>query len=280
MDTHYIHDLDPVALELGPLVIRWYALAYIAGLLIAWRWGMRLARQSPLSIEPVHIDRFLTWAIIAVIIGGRLGQVLFYDPGFYFANPMEILKVWKGGMAFHGGLLGVLVAMLIFVRINRLPLFALTDIVCAGAPIGIFLGRIANFINGEHWGRPADVSWAVIFPRAGPEPRHPSQLYEAGLEGVGVFLLVLVGLYLLGGLRRPGLISGLFLVGYAVARSVGELFRAPEVPIGDLPAWITYGQILSLPMLLGGLYLVWRALNRPVLLAPSGASDARAAGHG
>lgn len=265
MDGFYIHDLDPVALEIGPLVIRWYALAYIAGLLIAWRWGMRLAARSPFAIEPVHVDRFLTWAVIGVIIGGRLGQVLFYAPDYYFANPAEILKVWKGGMAFHGGLLGVLAAMLIFVKVNRLPLFSLTDIVCAGAPIGIALGRVANFINGEHWGRPTDVSWAVIFPRAGPEPRHPSQLYEAALEGVVLFLLILAALKFWGGLRRPGLISGVFLAGYAVARTLAELFRAPEVPIGDLPDWITYGQILSLPMLLGGLYLVWRATARPPL---------------
>jgi phosphatidylglycerol:prolipoprotein diacylglycerol transferase len=266
MDGFYIHDLDPIAIELGPVAIRWYALAYIAGLLIAWRWGMRLATRSPYPIEPVHIDRFLTWAIVAVILGGRLGQVIFYDPVRYFSDPIQILKVWEGGMAFHGGLLGVLVAMMIFVRINKLPLFSLTDIVCTTAPIGIFLGRVANFINGEHWGRPTDVPWAVIFPYGGMDvPRHPSQLYEAGLEGIGVFLLVLVGLKALGGLNRPGLMSGLFLLGYALARTIGELFRAPEVPIGDLPAWITYGQILSLPMLLGGIYLVHRALRRPPL---------------
>jgi len=270
MDGFYIHDLDPVLIEIGPFAIRWYALAYIVGLLAAWRWGMRLAVQSPYAITPDHIDRFLTWAIIAVIIGGRLGQVILYDPGYYFGNPGEILKVWKGGMAFHGGLLGVLVAMLIFVKVHRLPLFSLTDIVCAGAPIGIGLGRVANFINGEHWGRPSDVSWAVIFPRAGPLPRHPSQLYEAGLEGLGVLILVLVGLAVMGGLKRPGLISGLFLAGYAIARSVSEIFREPEVPIGDLPSWITYGQILSLPMLLGGIYLIHRAMTRaPISAGPA-----------
>lgn len=270
MEGFYIHDLDPIAIEIGPVAIRWYALAYIAGLLIAWQWGMGLARRSPFGIEPQHIDRFLTWAIIAVIIGGRLGQVLFYYPAYYLANPVEILKVWEGGMAFHGGLLGVLAAMLIFVKLNKLPLFSLTDIVCTTAPIGIGLGRVANFINGEHWGRPSDVPWAVIFPRAGEEPRHPSQLYEAGLEGLALLILMLVGLRFLGGLNRPGLMSGLFLVGYAVARTIAELFRAPEVPIGDLPAWITYGQILSLPMLLGGLYLVRRALTRPALAPADG----------
>ena len=272
MDGFWIHDLDPVLVAIGPFAIRWYALAYIAGLVVGWRWGMRLAAASPSAIAPAHIDRFLTWAVFAVIIGGRLGQVLFYYPGYYLAHPVEILKVWEGGMAFHGGLIGVLVAMAAFARLHRVPFLGLTDIVCTVAPVGIFFGRVANFVNGEHWGRVADVPWAVVFPRAGPEPRHPSQLYEAGLEGLALLALMLVGLRLLRGLARPGLQSGLFLAGYAVARSVGELFRAPEVPIPGLPDFVTYGQLLSLPMLLLGVYLIRRALARPMVSAPGGAA--------
>lgn len=264
MDGFWVHDLDPVALDLGFFQIRWYALAYIAGLVIGWRWGMKLAAESPLAIQPDHVDRFLLYAVLGVIVGGRLGQVLFYHPGFYFANPVEILMVWKGGMAFHGGVLGVILAMILFTRFHRIPLFSLTDIVCIAAPIGILLGRVANFINGEHWGRPAEVSWAVIFQGAPDSlPRHPSQLYEAGLEGALVFALVYVALRRFDGLARPGLISGLFLAGYAVARMVGELFRAEEIFVDNLPLDLTWGQVLSLPMLVLGLYLVWRALSRP-----------------
>lgn len=260
----WIHDLDPVALSLGPLDLRWYALAYIVGLLVAWRWGMRLAERSPQAVTADQIDRFLTWAVIGVIVGGRLGAFAFYAPHVFIEEPLRILRVWEGGMSFHGGLVGVMIAMILFARNNKIPLFALTDIVCCVAPFGILLGRIANFINGEHWGRVTDVSWAMAFPKSGDLlPRHPSQLYEAVLEGALLLTVLMAVVYLANGLRRPGLMSGLFLIGYALARMTGEIFREPEVLTATLPFGTTWGQWLSLPMLLGGLYLVRRALARP-----------------
>lgn len=258
----WIHDLDPVMISLGPLDLRWYALAYIVGLLVAWRWGMALADRSPLAITRDQVDRFLTWAVVGVILGGRLGAFLFYAPHMFVEDPLQILRIWEGGMSFHGGLLGVMIAMILFARVNRIPLFSLTDIVCAVAPFGIALGRIANFINGEHWGRVTDVSWAVAFPRAGDLlPRHPSQLYESVLEGVLLLAVVMALIYRREALARPGLISGVFLVGYALARSAAEFFREPEVLTTVLPFGTTWGQWLSLPMLLGGLYLIRRALT-------------------
>lgn len=262
----WIHDLDPVIFSIGPFDLRWYALAYIVGLVVGWRWGMRLAAKSPLAIQPDHVDRFLNWAVIGVIVGGRLGVVLFYHPAAYFADPIQILMVWKGGMSFHGGVLGVLVAMLIFARMNKIPLFSLTDIVCTVAPFGIMLGRIANFINGEHWGRVTDVPWAIAFPHSGDLlPRHPSQLYECAMEGVLLLTILIIVQRRFNGLARPGLQSGVFLIGYACARMAGEIFREPEILMQTLPFGTTWGQWLSLPMLLGGAYLVYRALQQAPL---------------
>ena len=226
---------------------------------------MKLAERSPQVITAEQIDRFLTWAVIGVIVGGRLGFFLFYAPRVFIEEPLRILRVWEGGMSFHGGLLGVMIGMILFARNNRIPLFALTDIACTVAPFGIFLGRIANFINGEHWGRLTDVAWAVAFPKSGDLlPRHPSQLYEAAMEGVILLAVLVFAAYRLKGLGRPGLMSGLFLIGYAIARMTGELFREPEILIATLPFGTTWGQWLSLPMLLGGGYLVWLALSREV----------------
>lgn len=259
----WVHDLDPVAFSLGPLDIRWYALSYIVGLVGGWYWGMRLAQLSPQPITREHLDRFLNWVVVGVIVGGRLGQVLFYAPGYYFANPAEIFMVWHGGMAFHGGMLGVLVAMILFTRRHKIPLLALTDIICVVAPLGLMLGRIANFINGEHGGRVTDVAWAVAFPSSGDLlPRHPSQLYESALEGAMLLLIMVILVYRFRALARPGLTSGVFLLGYAIARMISELFREPEVLTATLPFGTTWGQWLSLPMLLGGAYLVGRALRR------------------
>ena len=260
--THWIHDLDPVALSIGPLDLRWYALAYIIGLMGGWRWGMKLAARSPMAIEADHIDRFLTWAVIGVIVGGRLGAITFYRPSLFIEDPLEILMVWNGGMSFHGGLLGVMVAMILFARSNKIPLFSLTDIICALAPLGILFGRIANFINGEHWGRVTDVSWAVGFPRSGDLiPRHPSQLYEAALEGALLLFVLMIAIYRFRALAKPGLITGMFLVGYAVTRGFAEFYREPEALIGLLPFGTTWGQWLSAPMLIGGVYLVWKAMQ-------------------
>ncbi|MGM0560384.1 MAG: prolipoprotein diacylglyceryl transferase [Pseudomonadota bacterium] len=249
---------DPVALEIGPLAIRWYALSYIVGLLGAWFYCRYLVTVSPCGLTREAIDDFLLWATLGVILGGRLGYVLFYQPGYYAHNPQEILYLWQGGMAFHGGLLGVIVAILLFERKRGVAFMSLTDIVACAAPIGLFLGRIANFINGELFGRPSDVPWAMAFPGGGPEPRHPSQLYQAGLEGLLLFILLFV-LMRFGALKCRGLLSGTFLAGYGLARFIGEFFRAPDAHLGYLTGGLTMGQLLSLPMLLAGLALVFWA---------------------
>ena len=246
---------DPIALEIGPLAIRWYALAYVVGLIAAWIYCRKLAEFSPAKISKQDFDDFLLWATLGVVLGGRLGYVLFYNVPYYLDNPLEALYVWEGGMAFHGGFLGVVVAIIFFARARSIPLLALGDIVACAAPIGLFLGRVANFINGELYGRITDLPWGMIFPHAGPEPRHPSQLYQAGLEGLLLFALLLI-MALSGGQRRPGLLSGLFLLGYGVARIVGEHFREPDAHIGFLAGGTTMGQWLSLPMILVGLGLL------------------------
>jgi phosphatidylglycerol:prolipoprotein diacylglycerol transferase len=246
----------------GPfeLDIRWYALAYIAGLLIGWRYCLALAQKPPVTAARQDIDDFLVWATLGVVLGGRTGYVLFYRPDYYFANPSEILQVWHGGMSFHGGALGVMVALIIFCWQRKLPLLGMADVIACATPIGLFFGRIANFINDELWGRPTDVPWAMVFPSDPAQlPRHPSQLYEATLEGIVLFVI----LYLLqrsGAIRaRRGTLTGAFLIGYACARIVSEFFRMPDANLGFLYAGATMGQLLSLPVLLFGLCLVWYA---------------------
>ena len=253
--------IDPVALELGPIVIRWYALAYIVGLIGGWRYALLLARREPVRFEPQLLDDFVVWATLGVVIGGRLGYVLFYRPDYYITDPLQILMVWKGGMAFHGGLLGVLAATFLFARRYKVPLLSLADIVCAAAPIGLFFGRIANFINGELYGRVTDAALGMVFPHGGPLPRHPSQLYQAGLEGLALFVLMAVLIFGFNAKNRPGLLAGAFFAGYGVARCIGEFFREPDAFLGFLWFGATMGQLLSLPMILFGLYLVRRALT-------------------
>ncbi len=259
-------DFDPVAIHIGPLAIRWYALAYVVALLAGWRYCMRLAKRPPQLVTPLQVDDFLVWATLGVILGGRLGFVLFYQPGYFVANPLEIVKIWKGGMSFHGGLLGVLLAMLVYARRQGIMLLALADLVTAATPIGLFLGRIANFVNGELWGRTTDVPWGVIFPRASSEPRHPSQLYEAGLEGIVLFVVLAALIFSpVQALRRPGLVSGVFLAGYGAARVFVEFFRQPDPFLGSggfLAFGTTWGQWLSLPLVIGGIYLIARAFRR------------------
>ncbi|MEX2009659.1 MAG: prolipoprotein diacylglyceryl transferase [Dongiaceae bacterium] len=253
--------IDPVLVQIGPFAIRWYALAYIVGLIGGWRYCLYLAGRAPEAGGPtrLQIDDFVVWATLGVILGGRLGYVLFYQPGYFLANPGQVAMVWRGGMSFHGGLVGVALAMVLFARRHGVRLLAFADIVACAAPIGLFLGRLANFVNAELYGRPSDVPWAMVFPGAGPEPRHPSQLYEAGLEGAALFALLFVLTRVTPALVRPGLLTGVFLTGYALSRIFVELFRAPDAQIGYLVAGTTMGQWLSLPLLAFGLALVARA---------------------
>ena len=256
---------DPVLLHLGPLSIRWYALAYIAGLVLGWRLVRLLAASAPPVARPEQVDDFLTWATLGVVIGGRLGYALFYQPGRFLAAPWEILQVWQGGMSFHGGFLGVAIAVLWFTRRQRIPVLGFADRIAVAAPIGLGLGRIANFINGELWGRVAPdwLPWAMVFPTGGPLPRHPSQLYQALLEGAVLFTVMLL-LSRRAALRaRFGLLTGAFLLGYGLARITGEFFRQPDPFLGFLFAGATMGQLLSAPMVLAGLWLILRARPAP-----------------
>ncbi len=251
--------VDPVLIAIGPFAIRWYALAYILGIVLGWRLVRRLVLRPGWRVTPEAVDDLVFYVTLGVILGGRLGYVLFYQPGHYLDRPLELLAVWRGGMSFHGGLIGVLVATYLFARKRKLAFFELTDALAVVTPIGLCLGRIANFINAELWGRVTQVPWGVIFPNAGPEPRHPSQLYEAGLEGVVLFAVML---WAARGAHPPsesGRLSGIFLVGYALARIAVEFFREPDVQIGYLAGGITMGQLLSLPMLAFGLFLLARA---------------------
>jgi phosphatidylglycerol---prolipoprotein diacylglyceryl transferase len=254
--------IDPIAIEIGPLAIRWYALAYIVGLLLGWRYCLALADRPPRFVQRRDIDDFLIWATLGVVLGGRFGYVLFYNPAYYLAHPIEALYIWQGGMSFHGGAIGVALAIWLFGWMRGIPLLAFADIICAAAPIGLFFGRIANFINGELYGRVTDVPWAVVFPAGGMLPRHPSQLYQAVFEGLLLFLLLFVA-ERRGARRHAGMLTGLFLAGYAVARMSGELFRQPDAQIGFLIFGTTWGQWLSIPLLLAGVALIMWARGRP-----------------
>jgi len=264
-------NIDPVLVTLGPFPIRWYALAYIAGLALGWAYARALVKYDSLwgkapRPDAACIDDLLVYAAIGVILGGRLGYVIFYNPWFYLENPGEILAVWKGGMAFHGGLVGTALAILILARRRSVSALSLTDICCASVPIGIFLGRIANFIKPELWGRPTDAPFAMIFPGAGPLPRHPSQLYEAALEGLVLFIILFVAIRL-GALRRPGLVTGIFAAGYGLARIICEFFREPDPQLGFLFGGATMGMLLSLPLIAVGVFFILRANRRAVALA-------------
>ena len=255
-------DIDPVALRLGPAVIRWYALSYIAGLTGGWRYLRWLAAKSHARLTMLQIDDFLVWATVGTVLGGRLGYILFYKPGFYFANPVQILELWHGGMSFHGGALGVITALILYCRRYKIDLLEFGDLLCCVVPLGLFFGRVANFINGELWGRVTDdsVPWAMVFPNApGTEPRHPSQLYEAGLEG----LALLVILHLLWRnetvRQRRGTLAGVFLLGYGIARAFVEFFRQPDDFLGFLWGGATMGQLLSVPLMIVGILMIVKA---------------------
>ncbi len=225
---------DPVLVHLGPFAIRWYALAYIVGILLGWVYARAIVRDKklwggPAPMTLLDFDDFVLWVTLGIILGGRIGYVLFYNLPHFAAHPIEIFQLWNGGMSFHGGFTGCVVAVCLFARKRGISILSLGDVTCAVGPIGIFLGRIANFINGELWGRPADVPWAMVFPGGGPLPRHPSQLYEAGLEGL-VLLAVLALLVRAGALKRPGLIIGSFACVYAIARGVVRVFPRARRP--------------------------------------------------
>src|SRR5437660_6186831 len=256
----------PVLVQIGPFAVRWYALAYIVGIIAGWMYARALVRSEalwggPPPLKVVDYDDFVLWVTLGIILGGRAGYVLLYNPGYFAANPVEIFQIWKGGMSFHGGFLGCVLAVVLFARHRGLSILSLGDITCAAGTIGIFLGRIANFINGELWGRPTDLPWAMVFPTAGPLPRHPSQLYEAVLEGLLLFVL-LTAFIRAGALKRPGFILGAFSFGYAVARSVCEQFREPDPQLGFLWGGLTMGTLLSVPLMLAGIALMAAALRK------------------
>lgn len=255
-------NFSPVLVQVGPFAIRWYALAYIAGLVLGWRLLRRLVQLSPVVATPLQADDFLTWATLGVVLGGRIGFVLFYQPEYYLAHPAMIFAVWEGGMSFHGGAIGVALATYLFCRRNSIPILGFADRVVVCVPIGLGFGRIANFINDELWGRQAPdwLPWAMIFPTDPLHlPRHPSQLYEMLLEGVALFC-VMFTLSRWESIRaRFGCLSGAFLIGYGIARITAEFFRQPDVYLGYLIGGATMGQLLSIPMLIAGGWLILRA---------------------
>ena len=253
---------DPVAIQLGPLAIHWYGLMYLVGFgLFLWLGHVRIKQQPDCGWNGKDLDDFLTWAVLGVIAGGRLGEVLFYQPGYYLAHPAEILMVWKGGMSFHGGFLGVLAAMLLFARKKGVSFWQISDFVAPLVPTGLAAGRIGNFINGELWGRIAshDLPWAMIFPHVDAMPRHPSQLYQAALEGLSLFVI----LWLFSARRRPlGQVSAVFLIGYGSFRFIAEFFRTPDAGIFGQSDIISMGQWLSVPMIIAGIVLYRWAARR------------------
>ena len=261
--------IDPVAISLGPLAVHWYGLAYVVGILLAW-WFVRKLVTTPRLWQPhgspitkLDADDLVTWIVIGIIAGGRLGYVLFYNAGFYLSNPLAIPAIWDGGMSFHGGALGSIVAMVLFARSRGFSPFSLLDVVATGSCFGLFFGRVANFINSELWGRTTDVPWAFAFPTGGPEPRHPSQLYEAGLEGIVLFAALCWLIYRSGKLATPGFIGGAWVFGYGLARIIVEFFRVPDPQLGYLAfGWLTMGMVLSLPMLAIGAWGMVTASKR------------------
>ncbi len=263
-------DIDPVAVSIGPIAIRWYALAYLSAFLLGWKYVIYLAGKNP-EQRPnrLDLDDFLPWGILGVILGGRVGYVLFYQTAMYLHNPLEIFMLWHGGMSFHGGALGMILAMIIYAWRKKIYVLRLTDWVCCAVPIGLFLGRIANFINGELFGRVTDAPWGMVFPHGGELPRHPSQLYEAALEGLVLFLILFALAHNKKVRERPGIISGIFLIGYALSRITVEFFREPDVQIGFLFDYFTMGQLLCIPMIIGGLVAIGYALKHEPLRNPA-----------
>lgn len=266
-------DIDPIAFSIGPLAIHWYGLAYVVGIMLGWSYARRIAGNDSLwpgnasPITKAQLDDFVVWAALGIVLGGRIGYILFYDMPAVIESPIRAIQIWNGGMSFHGGIIGTTIAMILFARKNSIPIWSLFDIVAGVVPIGLFFGRIANFINGELWGRLADVPWAVVFPSGGPFARHPSQLYEAGLEGIVLLSVLALLIYGFRALKSPGLISGVFVCGYALSRILVEFFREPDAQLGYLlgTGWLTMGMVLSLPMILLGLWAIMRARRQVAL---------------
>lgn len=250
-------NIDPVAFELGPLVVRWYALAYMVGLIGGWQYAVYLAKKNANLISTTQLDDFILWATLGIIVGGRVGYVLFYQFGYYLEHPAAILQVWRGGMSFHGGTIGLALAIIIYAkRVMKTSPLILGDFICTVVPIGLFFGRIANFVNAELYGRETTMPWGVIFPDGGPHPRHPSQIYEAILEGLIPFLFFNWLVRKHGALRHPGLMTGVWFLCYAVARFIVEFFRQPDAQLGFVYSFMSMGQLLSLPMMVVGLTLI------------------------
>lgn len=274
-------EFDPVALSIGPIAIKWYGLSYLAGLVLGWIYIRRLLGTprlwnngaAPFGVGKV--DDLLLYVTLGVVLGGRLGYVFLYEPSTYLANPLDILAVWKGGMSFHGAFVGSAFAIWLFARRSGVSMLSTTDLCTAAVPIGLIFGRLANFINGELFGRVTDVPWAMVFPHAAalhpnvePATRHPSQLYEAALEGLALFVILRLLTHSFGALKSPGLVTGVFLVGYAFARSFSEVFREPHAVHALNIGPFTAGQVYCLPMLLLGLYFIWRARRETAPAAP------------
>lgn len=262
--------IDPIAFALGPLVIRWYGLAYLAGVLLGVLYGVSLLKNRMLwpdgkpPFKPADWFDFGFWAVLGIVIGGRLGYVLFYNPAHYLSNPLQILQTWDGGMSFHGGMIGLVAAMYAFTRNKQGNILSGIDMLAIVAPLGIMLGRIANFINGELYGRATGLPWGIVFPGSDGLPRHPSQLYEAALEGLLLFLVLRYVTHISYGLRKPGLSAGIFAIGYAVSRILVETVRLPDADKGYLfGGWLTYGMVLTAPMIIIGIGLIVYANRKP-----------------
>ncbi len=254
--------IDPVIIAFGPLAISWYSLAYVAGIVLGCLYADWLNKKPPSQQNLKVFDDFMTWAVLGIILGGRLGYVLFYNPSYYLEHPLDIMKLWEGGMSFHGGFLGVVVACIIYCRKYKIALMPLFDLVACAAPIGLLFGRLANFINGELYGRVTDSQWGMIFPNGGALPRYPSQLFEAALEGLVLLIVTAILVNFTKAKQKPGILSGVFVAGYGISRIIVENFREPDAQIGFLFGHATMGQMLSVPMVLGGVGLIIYAASR------------------
>ncbi|MEA3041877.1 MAG: phosphatidylglycerol---prolipoprotein diacylglyceryl transferase [Sphingomonadales bacterium] len=268
--------VGPIALDLGFFKLRWYSLAYLAGIIIGWWYLLKLLRQPGAPMARRHADDLVFYATLGIILGGRLGYVLFYRPMDYFADPIQIVRMWDGGMSFHGGVIGTSLAILYLARRNGLDWLRIHDYVACCVPFGLFFGRLANFVNGELWGRPTDVPWAIVFPAGGPVPRHPSQLYEAALEGLLLFAVLAFMFWKTRARYQPGRLVGAFLLVYGLSRFLVEMVRQPDQGLEHLPWGLSMGQTLTVPMILGGLYLIATAGRRRERVEPVAGTDSAA----